>query len=167
MVFADGFTPFYSTFLGFFVYHWVPPFVVLGTRTNVVLATLVAGPFLIFSLFSPFEDPPQKSLANLPLLGGPKGWPPILLFPKLLILLFRPTFWLLYFLSFSLNGQIPFCQVERSPITFLHGQPPCIARDTRLPLLKCWFLSHQSFFEPWVADETYPLSFFVSMSMLP
>ena len=92
MVFADGFTPFYSTFLGFFVYHWVPPFVVLGTRTNVVLATLVAGPFLIFSLFSPFEDPPQKSLANLPLLGGPKGWPPILLFPKLLNTTFQTHF---------------------------------------------------------------------------
>ena len=79
MVLPDGFTPFYSTFLGFLVYHWFPQFAVLGTKTNVVSVTLVVGPFLIFSLFSLFEDPHQRSLADLPLLGGPKGWPPKLL----------------------------------------------------------------------------------------
>ena len=74
IVFADVSTPFYSTFLGFLVYHWFPPFTVLGTRTNVVSATLVADHFLIFSQFSPFEVSSKKSPVNIPLLGCPKSW---------------------------------------------------------------------------------------------
>ena len=86
MVFIVGFILFCSAFLGFLVYHWFPLFVTLGTRTNVV-STLVANPFLIFPLFSPFEVPPppkKKSLVDLPLLRCSKGWLSILLFPKLL-----------------------------------------------------------------------------------
>ena len=51
---------FYSALLGFLVYHCLLPFVALGIKTNVASATLVAGPFLIFSLFSPFEVSPLK-----------------------------------------------------------------------------------------------------------
>ena len=60
------------------MYHCFPPFVALGTRTNVVSATLMTGLFLIFSLFPLLMFPLQKSLANLPLLGSPKGWLSIL-----------------------------------------------------------------------------------------
>ena len=140
MIFVVGSIPFYSAFVGFLVYYWFPPFAALGTRTNVVLATLVVGPFLIFSLFSTFEIPPPpspKSSQLTFLFWEVLGLTFNLLFPKLRCYFSDSPFWLLHLLSFSLNGQIPFCQVERSPITFLHGQPPCIARDTRLPLLKC------------------------------
>ena len=78
-----------------------------------------------------------------------------------------PHFWLLHLLSFSLNGQIPLCQADKSPATFLHGPLSCVPRGTRLLFMKCWFLSHQPFYEPWAADGTYPPSFFVFMSMLP
>ena len=60
MNFADGLILLYSIFLGFLMYHWFPPFVTLGTRTNVVSATLVASHFLIFSLYSSFEVSLQK-----------------------------------------------------------------------------------------------------------
>ena len=53
-------SPFYSTFLGILVYHCFPSFAALDTKTNVVLATLMAGPFLIFSLYSHFEISLQK-----------------------------------------------------------------------------------------------------------
>ena len=78
-----------------------------------------------------------------------------------------PPFGLLHLLSFSLNGQILLYQAERSLATFLHGPLSCIPRGTRLFLLECWFLSHQPFSKPWVADGTHPPSFFASMSILP
>ena len=68
--FTDGFIPFYSIFLGFLVYHWFPPFAALGTRTNVVSATLVASPFLIFSLYFSFEISPKKFPIDIPFLRG-------------------------------------------------------------------------------------------------
>ena len=73
---------FYSATLGFLVYHHFPTFATLDIRTNVVSATLVAGPFLIFSLFPSFEVPSSKSLADFPVLGGPKGLTSNLSFPK-------------------------------------------------------------------------------------
>ena len=78
-----------------------------------------------------------------------------------------PSFWLLHFLSFSLNDQIISYQTERSLATFLYGPPSCIPRGTRLLFMKCWFLSHQPFSKPWVANGTCLSSFLVSMSMLP
>ena len=83
------------------------------------------------------------------------------------MLLFRPTFLAASPLSFSLNGQIPPYQAERSPAIFLHGPPFCVPRGIGLLFMKCWFLSHQFFSEPWATDGTYPPSYFVSMSMLP
>ena len=50
----------------------IPSFVALGTKINVVLATLMFGPFLIFSLLL-LRFPAKKSPAELPFLGVPKG----------------------------------------------------------------------------------------------
>ena len=102
-------SPPYSSFLGFLMYHWFPPFAALGTRTNVVLATLVTGLFLIFSLFSPFEVPPPPKSSQLTFLF----WKVLRAdfqssLPKTSRCSFSdPPFWLLHLLSFSLNGQIP------------------------------------------------------------
>ena len=55
------------------------------------------------------------------------------------MLLFRPTFWLLHPLSFSINGKIPLCQAERSPVTFFHNPSSYIPRGNRLPFLPSTF----------------------------
>ena len=72
------------------------------------------------------------------------------------MLLFRPTFWLLHLLSFSLNGQIPLCQTERSSATFHHGPSSCVTWGTKLLFMKCWFLSHQPFF--WIMGGWWDIS---------
>ena len=85
-------------------------------------ATLVTGPFLIFHYFLLLMFPLQKPLTDFSVLGGSKGLTFNLSFSKASRYhIFRPTFWLLFFLSFFLNGWIPFHQTERSPATFLHG----------------------------------------------
>ena len=84
MSFIVGYFPFYSAILGFLGYHWFPLFAPLGTRTIVVLATLVAGPFLILHYFPRLRFPLQKPLADFPILGVLKGWPLIFPFPRLL-----------------------------------------------------------------------------------
>ena len=152
------------------MYHWFPPFTALGTRTNVVSTTLVASPYLIFSLFSLFEVPPPT----------PKRPQLTFLFWEVLRVDFQYSlpkasrcsfsnlpFWLLHLLSFSLNRQIPPCQVERSSATFLHGPPPCIPQGTKLLFMKCWFLNHQPFSEPWATNGTCLSSFLVCIIMLP
>ena len=57
-------SPFYNVIIEFLGYYKFPPFAPLGTRTNVVLATLVAGPFLISHNFLLLVFLPQKSLAD-------------------------------------------------------------------------------------------------------
>ena len=82
-------------------------------------ATLVASPFLIFSLFSYFEVHSSKAPSRLSCSGGPKELTFDLSFFKTSRYhLFRPTFWLLSFLSFFLNAWIPSRQAERPPATF-------------------------------------------------
>ena len=135
MVFADGFLPFYSTFLGFLVYHWFPPFVALGTRTNVVSATLVASSFLIFSLFSHFEVSFQKVFSWPSPFGGPRDWL-LISFSKVSWEAFQNlSFGYLIFCLFSLNRQIPPYQAKRSPTTFFNGSPCCFSRGTWLPFI--------------------------------
>ena len=104
--------------------------------------TLVAGPFLILHYFPLLRFPPQKPLANFPILGGPRGLTFALSFSKASRFhLFRLTFWLLSLLSFFPNGLIPFYQAKRSPATFLHGLSSWVPRDTRPLFMSCWFPS--------------------------
>ena len=73
MPFTVGCFFFYSDILGFLGYHWSPPFAVLGTRTNVMLTTFLASPFLILHYFPLLRFPLQKPLTDFPVLGGPRG----------------------------------------------------------------------------------------------
>ena len=82
MNFTVGSPSFYSATLGILVYHCFCPFAALGIWTNVVLTTLVAEPFFIFSLFPSFEVSSSKPLTDFLILGGPKGLTSNLSFPK-------------------------------------------------------------------------------------
>ena len=115
--FTIGCLLFYSDTLGFPRYHWFPPFALLGTITNVVSTTLVAGPLLIAYYFLLLRFFLQKSLADFLVMGVLDGWP--LFLPSLCLL--DSTFWLLSLLSFFPSELIPFCQVERFQATFLGG----------------------------------------------
>ena len=119
MPFTVGCPSFYSVILGFLGYHGFPLFVPLDTRTNVMSATLVTGPFLILHYFPLLRFPLQKPLIDFPVLGELTF---DLYFSKASRFhIFRPTFWLLSLLSFFPNGLIPFYQAKKSPTTFLHG----------------------------------------------
>ena len=85
MNFTIGSFPFYSAILGFRGYHWFPPFTLLNTRTNVVPATLVAGPFFILNYFLLLRFPLQKAPCWLSRSGGIlESW--LLFFPSLRLL---------------------------------------------------------------------------------
>ena len=106
--FTVGCFPFYRAILGFLGYHWFPPFVPLGTRTNVVPTTLVASPFLIPHYFLLLGFLPQKHLANFPFWGvlkeltfGPSS------FKASKSHIFKLNFWLFLPLSFFLSELIP------------------------------------------------------------
>ena len=71
--FTVGCSSFYSTILRFLRYHWFPPFAVLGSRINVMSATLVAGSFLILHYFPLLRFLLQKSLDDFPVLRGGGG----------------------------------------------------------------------------------------------
>ena len=116
MPFTAGYFPFYSAILGFLGYHWFPPFAPLDTRTNV--------------------------LANFPILEGPKRLAFVLSFSKASRFhFFKPTFWLLFLLSFFPGELIPFYQVEIFPTTFLHGSSFWVPRGTSPLFMNCWFPS--------------------------
>ena len=122
MPFTVGCFPFYSVILGFLRYHWFPLFALLGIRTNVVSATLVAGPFLIFHYFLLLRFPLQKSLLTFLFLGCPRGLTfGLSSFKASRFHIFRPTFWLLFPLSFFPSELIPSYQVKRFPTTFPYG----------------------------------------------
>ena len=83
MPFTIGCFPFYSAILGFSGYYWFPQFAPLGTRINVVPATLVASPFLIPHYFLLLRFLPKKNpLADFPVLGVLGGWLFVLSFSK-------------------------------------------------------------------------------------
>ena len=84
MPFTIGCLSFYCAILGFQEYHWFPLFAPLGTRTSVVSATLMVGPFLILHYFPLLRFPLQKPLVDFLVLGVLKGWPLIFSFPRLL-----------------------------------------------------------------------------------
>lgn len=122
MSFTVGCLTFYSATLGFLRYHRFPSFAPLGTSTNVVPATLVAGPFLIPHYFLLLRFLLQKPLADFPVLGGPRRLTFGLSFSKTFRFhFFRLTFWLLSLLSFFPSKLISFCHAERPPTTFLGG----------------------------------------------
>ena len=99
--FTVGYPSLYSVILGFQGYHWFHLFAPLSTRTNVVSATLVAGPFPILHYFSLLRFPLQKPLVDFPILENPRGLAFDLSFFKTSRFhFFRPTFWLLSPLSF-------------------------------------------------------------------
>ena len=85
MPFTVGCPSFYSVILGFLGYHWFPPFALLGTITNVVSTTLVAGPLLIPYYFLLLRFFLQKSLADFLVMGGPR--------------------WLTFVLTFSMSSR--------------------------------------------------------------
>ena len=84
MPFTVGCFPFYSVILGFLEYHWFPLFTPLGTKTNVVSTTLVAGSFLILHGFPLLRFSLQKTPVDFPVLGVLKGYPLVFLFPRFL-----------------------------------------------------------------------------------
>ena len=142
MPFTVGCFPFYNVILGFPRYHWFPPFAPLGTRTNVMLATLVAGPFLIPHYFLLFGVLPQKPLVAFPFWGvlkeltfGPSS------FKASKSHLFKLNFWLFFPLSFFPSELIPSCQIESFLATFLHGSSFWVPRGTSPLFMNCWFSS--------------------------
>ena len=153
MSFTIGCLPFYNAILGFLGYHWFSP--PLGIRTNVVSATLVVGPFLIFYYFLLLRFLLQKPLADFLVLGRSRRLTFVFSFSKASRFhFFRPIFWLLSLLSFLSSELIHFYQVERSLATFLHGSSSWVPWDTRTLLMSCWFLSLLiCFLHHWVADR--------------
>ena len=117
---------------------WMPFTVGCPSFHSTILG--LSGVPLISSICYP-EYQNQCCVSNI------SDWPlPILRGPKRLVFffsktsryhLFRPTFWLLSFLSFFLNGQIPFHQAKRFPATFLHSPSFWIPRDTRPLFMNC------------------------------
>ena len=109
MSFIVGCSFFYSVIIGFPRYHRFPPFTPLGTRTNVMPTSLVAGPFLISHYFLLLRFLLQKPLVDFPVLGGPRRLVFVLSFSKASSFqFFKPTFWLPSLLSFVLSELIPF-----------------------------------------------------------
>ena len=99
MPFTVSYFPFYSAILGFpryhwfRRYHWFPLFPLLGTRTNVVSATLVASLFLILHYFILWDFLFQKPQLTFPFWGVLEGWPLVFLLSRLLDSTFLdPTF---------------------------------------------------------------------------
>ena len=122
---------------------------------NVVSATWVAGPFLILHYFFLLRFPLQKILADLPVLGCPKGLTfGLSSFKASKFHLFRPNFWLLFPLLFFPSELIPSYQVESFPATFLHGSSFWVSRGTNHLFMNCWFPSLLiSFLHQWVVDR--------------
>ena len=135
-------SPFYNVIIEFLRYHKFPPFAPLGTRTNVVLATLVTGPFLISHNFLLLVFLPQKSLADFLFYGvlreltfnhsSFKASKPHL---------FRLSFCLPFPLSFFPSELIPSCQVKSFPATSLHGSSFWVSRGISPLFMNCWFPS--------------------------
>ena len=150
MPFIVGCFLFYSVILGFPRYYWFLPFVPLGTKTNVVPATLVASPFLIPHYFLLLEFFPQKPLVDFLFWGVLKEltFDPSS-FKASRSHIFKLNFWLFFPLSFFPSELIPSCQVESFPTSFLHGSSFWVPRGTsplfmncRLPNLLILFLHH-------------------------
>jgi len=148
MPFTVGCPSFYSAILGFLGYHWFPLFTPLGTRTNVVSATLVAGPFLILHYFPLLRFPLQKSLADFPVLKGFRGLTFDLSFSKASRFhLFRPTFLDPPF------GCFPFCHFSQIgwflSIRLKDPQPPSfmvhLPRFPKVPDPYSWVVGSQVF----------------------
>ena len=131
--FTIGYFLFYSVILGFLGYHRFPSFVVLGTITNVVLASLVANPFLIPHYFLLLRFLLQKPLVDFPILGGPRR---LVIVPSFFkasrFHFFKPTFWLHSLLSLFPGELTP----------SLLGSSSWVPQGTRVLVHKYWFPSH-------------------------
>ena len=155
MPFTVGYFPFYSAILGFLGYHWFPLFALLVTRTNVVSATSMDGPFLILHYFILLIFSLRKTPTDLPIQGYPRGLTfGLSSFNTFKFYLFRPNFWLLFLLLFFPSELILSCQDERSLATFPYGSSSWVPRGTGPLLMGCWFLSLMTpFLHNWVADR--------------
>ena len=133
MSFTIGCFLFYSVILGFLGYHRFPLFIVLGTITNVVLASLVANPFLIPHYFLLLRFLLQKPLVDFPILGGPRR---LVIVPSFFkasrFHFFKPTFWLHSLLSLFPGELTP----------SLLGSSSWVPQGTRVLVHKYWFPSH-------------------------
>ena len=142
MPFIVGCFPFYSAILGFLGYHWFPLFALLRTRTNVVSATLVAGPFFILHYFLLLRFSLRKTPTDLLVLGCLRGLTfSLSSFKASRSHLFRSNFWLLFPLSFFPSKLIPFYQVESFPATFLHDSSFWVPWGTSPLFINCCFPS--------------------------
>ena len=143
MSFTADCLPFYSVILRFLGYHWFPPFAPLGTKTNVVSATLVAGPFLILPYFLLLRFLLQKPLADFPVLRDPRRLTFVLSFSKASRFHFSdPPF-----------GCFPFCHFFQVSwflsVRLKDPQPPSfmvlLPRFLELPDPYSWVVGSQAF----------------------
>ena len=122
----------------------------------------------IFSHYFPFwGSPPQKSLVDLPLWGGLKGWLSMLLFPKLLNTTFQAHFFGSFTFVFFSKWADSFLIKLKDP------QPPSfMVHLLTLPKVLdffSWSAGSQAiclFLHHWVTDGTHPFLFFMLMGML-
>ena len=110
MLFTVGYFPFYSVILGFLGYHWFFPFAPLGTRTNVLPATLVVDSFLVPHYFLLLGFLPHNPLADFPFWGVLKEltFSPSS-FKASRSHIFKLNFWLFFLLSFFTSELVPSC----------------------------------------------------------
>ena len=161
---------FYSVILEFLGYHWFSPFAPLSSRTNVVSAALVTGPFLILHYFLLLRFLIQKSLADFHVLRGVlKGWPLFFPSPRLLGSSFSdPQFGCFHFSHFSQVNWFLFARLK-------YSQPPSFMvlllgfLEVSDPYL--WVVSSQAFWSifciiGWLIG-TYLFWFFVFLGMTP
>ena len=125
MPFIVGCPSFYSVILGFLGYHWFPLFSLVDTKTNVVSAAMVAGPFLILHYFPLLRFPLQKPLADFLVLRGSRGLIFDLSFPRLLDFTFSdPPFGCFPFCQFSQMGWFLFIRLkDPQPPSFMVHLP--------------------------------------------
>ena len=155
MSFTIGYLLCYSNTLRFPRYHWFLPFAPLGTKTNVVSATLVASFFLIPHYFLLLRFLLQKPLAYFPIRGVLKGEHLFLPIPRLPDSIFSdPPFGCFSFCHFSQVNR--FLSVELKNL-----QPPSLvvfpflgSQCTKPLLMKSWFSNLLiPFLHHWVVDK--------------
>ena len=117
--------------------------------------TLVTGPFLIFHYFLLLRFPLQKFLLTFLFLGCPRGLTfGLSSFKASRFHIFRPTFWLLFPLSFFPSELIPSTRLKDSQPHSLMVFLPELPKVPGPLLLSCWFLSLLTpFLHHWVADR--------------
>ena len=158
-------SPFYSVILGLRGTTDSSHLPLLGTRTNVVSATLVISPFCISHNFLLLVFLPQKSPADFPLWGVFKELRPFFL--QGLSPFSDSTFGCFSSCHFSQVSWFLLARLEVFPTASLHGSSFWVPQGTGPLLTNCCFPSFRVFFFffffciiGWLI-ETYLLSFLV------